>query len=366
MLNNIVGGKRSGCLGPVGGAIFGALIFLSAFLLIWFNEGRPNLAVVAADSLPVGAGSVDPANEGRFLAVTGRLAARPLGDELFLAPGGYLQIKRTVEMYAWVEKRRGDADNREYSYEQEWTASPESGEQFAQPAGHRNPPLDLPGGSFTASGGRLGAFPVDLATLQLPAAEELQLDRSVLLRGSQEQISGRYLFRGFGTLERPEMGDIRISFSVVPGDREVTAFGAQGDGRLEAYWSEKYDVSLYRALAGGREAAIDQLDTEHTVSGWIMRALSLLMLWGGLALILGPLTAVLAVLPMAIRQAGGCAVGLLTFVPAFALWAVAEAIAIVAHNPWLLAGTVLLAIAAAVVFARRWRPRESVQPGLSA
>lgn len=357
MLNTIARGQR-GCSGTVAGAIFGALLFLSAFALIWFNEGRPNLAAVAADSQPASAGSVDPANEGRFLAVTGRLTARPLGDELFLSPGPYLQIRRTVEMYAWVEKRRGGSDNPEYSYEQEWTASPESGEGFARPAGHRNPPLDLAGGEYTARDGRLGAFAVDLGNLQLPAAEELQLDRSVLRRGSQEQISERYIFRGFGTLERPEMGDIRISFAVVPAEREVTAFGAQREGRLEAYWSEKYDVSLYRALAGGRAAAIEQLDTEHTVSGWIMRGVSLLMLWGGLALILGPLTAVLSVLPGAIRQAGGCAVGLLTFIPAFALWAVAETIAIVAHNPWLLAATVLLAIGAAVLLARRWRPRE--------
>jgi hypothetical protein len=357
-MRNIIAGGRGGCFGSVGGAIFGALLFLSAFVLIWFNEGRPNLAAVAADSQPASAGSLDPANDGRFLAVTGRITASPLGDELFVAPGPYLKLKRTVEMYAWVEKRRGDSDNREYTYEQEWTASPESGESFARPSGHRNPPLDLAGGEYTARDGRLGAFAVDLAALQLPAAEELQLDRSVLRRGSQEQISGGYIFRGFGTPERPEIGDIRISFAAVPAEREVTAFGAQRDGRLEAYWSEKYDVSLYRALAGSRAAALDQLDTEHTVTGWILRLVSLLMLWGGLALILGPVTALLNLLPGAIRQAGGCAVGLITFIPAFALWAVAEAIAIVAHNPWLLAATVLLAIGGAVLLARRWQARE--------
>jgi hypothetical protein len=189
----------------------------------------------------------------------------------------------------------------------------------------------------------------------------------VLRRGSQEQLSGRYIFRGFGSLERPEMGDIRVSFEVVRGDREVTAFGAQRGGRLEAHWSEKYDVSLYRALDGSRASAIEQLDTEHTVTGWILRVVSLLMLWGGLGLILGPLSALISVLPGAIRQAGGCAIGLLTFIPAFALWAIAETIAIVAHNPWLLAATLLLAIGIGVVVARRWGAREaSVQPSLGA
>lgn len=362
MLNNIVKAKDAGCFGTIGGSIAGGLIFLSAFILIWFNEGRPNLAVVAADSIPVSASTVNRANEGQFLAVSGRLTSSPLSDELFLAPGNYLQIERIVEMYAWVERRDSETD--EYYYDQKWTTNPENSKEFFFSSEHYNPPLELPGGTYTARNGRLGAFAVDLAMLDLPAAEQLELNRSVLRRGSQEQSSGRYIFRGFGTLENPEIGDIRINFKVVRGDREVTAFGEQQGERLEPYWSEKYDVVLYRALDGSRASAIEQLDTEHTIIGWVLRAVSLLMLWGGLALVLGPISALISVLPGAIRQASGCALGLLTFIPAFILWAIAEVIAIVAHNPWLLATTVLLAVVAGVVIARRWRPQAGAQPSL--
>jgi hypothetical protein len=371
--SNILTIKPSGCLGTVMnsfvGSIFGLLIFLGAFFTIWFNEGRPNLALVAAESLPAGAGRVDAANENQFLALTGRLTAQPLGDDLFLRPGDYLQIRRTVEMYAWVEERRSGADSNDtgpsaYTYDQQWTASPESGDSFAQPSGHRNPRLELEGGTFTAEGAQLGAYAVDLSSLQLPSEEALPLGRSALLPRSQEQIGGDYIFRGFGSLERPEIGDVRISFAVVPADREVTAFGAQRNGRLEPYWSERYDVSLYRALPGSREAAIAQLDSEHRTMGWILRVVSLLMLWGGLALAAGPLTAMAGFLP-ALRQVGGCAVSMLLLIPAIILWAIAEAVAIIAHNPWLLAGTALLIIVALLVAARLWRlgPRE--QPSVS-
>lgn len=363
MLNDIIKAKGDGCSGAIGASIAGVLIFLSAFLLIWFNEGRPNLAVVAADSLSVGAGIVNRSNEGQFLAVSGRLTASPLSDELFLAQGNYLQIERIVEMYAWVEKR--DSETNEYYYDQKWTTSPENSEQF-EFSDYYNPPLELPSGTYTAPNGRIGAFAVDLAMLDLPAAEQLELNRSVLRRGSQEQVSGNYIFRGFGTLERPEIGDIRISFKVVRGDREVTAFGEQQGERLEPYWSEKYDAVLYRALDGNRASAIEQLDTEHTITGWVLRGVSLLMLWGGLALALWPISALISVLPGVIRQTGGCALGLITFIPAFILWIIAEVIAIVAHNPWLLAATVLLVIVAGVLIARRWRPQTSPQPSLGA
>lgn len=356
-------------MGSVVGAVFGVVLFLLAFPVIWFGEGRTDMAEVAARSVPASAAAVAPENEGQLVAITGQLEAAPLGDAQLLAPGAYLRLERVVEMFAWVEETRterqdnlggGSTERTTYTYERSWTSSPESGESFYQPSGHRNPPLPIEGATLTATGGQLGAFAVDLGAMGLPAVKELPLTPAMVVKNSPWRLAGGFLFQGKGGPESPQVGDVRISYRAVPAGAQVTAFGEQRGARLEPYRTRQGD-ELYRALEGGRAAAIEELRVEDTIIHWIFRIGSLLMLWLGLTLLFGPALAVLGVLPV-LKQAGGCVVSLLTFVVALLLWAVVEAVAIIAHNPWLLLGTALLLAAIAFFFARRYRAAARARP----
>jgi hypothetical protein len=265
-------------------------------------------------------------------------------------------------MYAWVEDKRterrdnvggGSTERTTYTYERRWTASPDSGEDFYQPSGHRNPPLPIEGVTLTATGGQLGAFAVDLSTMGLPSATELALTPALVIKSASWRLAGNVLFQGKGAPDSPQIGDVRISYRAVPTSVQVTAFGEQNGARLQPYVTRQGD-ELYRALEGSRSEAIKQLQVEDTIFDWIFRIGALLMLWLGLTMLLGPLSAVLGVLPV-LKQASGCVTSLITFVVAFVLWVAVELVAIIAHNIWLLLGIIVLLLAIGVFFARRNR-----------
>lgn len=160
------------------GALIGLLLFFGAFFVIWWNEGRANIALVAAESMPVPASTINPANEGQFVAVTGELvASAPIGDEPYLQPGNYLFLERKAEMFAWDEESRSETRDKlgggsetvtEYRYEKKWTTSPDNSANFKDPEGHTNPPMAVEGREVEAPGATLGAFALDLKRLSLP------------------------------------------------------------------------------------------------------------------------------------------------------------------------------------------------------
>src|SRR5215212_2658703 len=57
------------------GVLFGIILFVVAFPVLWFNEGRTNMATVAQSSVQVDGASVNTQTEGQQVAVAGPLAS---------------------------------------------------------------------------------------------------------------------------------------------------------------------------------------------------------------------------------------------------------------------------------------------------
>src|SRR3954454_786551 len=133
------------------GVLLGIILFLVAFPVLWFNEGRTNMATVAKASVLVDGARVSAQTEGQQVAVAGTLASNErLGDSPYLAAGAYVQLNRKVEMYAWVEHKSSETHKdaggsstttTTYTYDKQWTSSPEDSQEFEHPQGHANPPL---------------------------------------------------------------------------------------------------------------------------------------------------------------------------------------------------------------------------------
>lgn len=288
------------------GVIFGILLFLGSFFVIWRNEGRTNLADVAQDSIAVSAATVDNSADGEMVAATGTLAAaEPLGDPEFLQPGAYLELERTVEIYAWVERSSSKTETNtggssttttEYTYEKTWTSNPPNSANFKEPAGHENYDLTIHEASFTASSASVGAYAVDLNQLALPSSEPVALSQSNVVADSGFEVVGDYLFLGTGSLQQPAVGDVRISYRAVPSGQDVTVFGKQEGNRIVPYVHRGEDT-LYSAHVGTREMGIAAMDAAHRTSTWLFRGIGFLMMWIGLTLILGPISTFLDVLP---------------------------------------------------------------------
>ncbi|MEI7646568.1 MAG: TMEM43 family protein [Chloroflexales bacterium] len=341
-------------------ALIGGLLFIAAFPVIWIGEGRTNLADVAATSVVARTERADVANEGKLIAVTGALEANPLGDSPYLQPGAYLRVERIAEMYAWVETTRTETRDRAgggtttettYTYSKQWTSSPESGSGFHISTGHRNPAMEFSSATLSATGGTLGAYGLDLKSLDLPSAQDLPLRPAMIGMVDGIRLTGNYLLMGRSSLDTPQVGDVRISYKVLSSGKALTVFGTQHGQRIDAYLTPKGD-RLYRGLEGDRAAAIHELQVEDTIMDWVIRIGSLLMMWVGLSMLLGPINAAFGLLPF-MRQAGGCLIGLITLAVSLPIWGATVLVAIIAHNIWLMIGVALLVMGGAFFFLRR-------------
>src|SRR5437868_3338479 len=99
-------GLGGNLMDSIKGVAMGGLLFLLSFVVLWWNEGRPDLSLVAKRSQVVGPAAVSAAGEGKLVSVTGTVEIDDkVGDPMFLQPGPYVRLERVVEMFAWTEKK---------------------------------------------------------------------------------------------------------------------------------------------------------------------------------------------------------------------------------------------------------------------
>ncbi|PJA41444.1 MAG: hypothetical protein CO182_06655, partial [Lysobacterales bacterium CG_4_9_14_3_um_filter_62_6] len=136
-------GKR--LTNSITGAILGGCLFIAAFPLLWWNEGR---AISEYRALSEGADAVvnvandriAAANEGKLVHVSGRVEATPLiADAGIGVSVDGLALRRIVEMYQWQESREthekktlgGGSDTvTEYKYQTDWDDDPVNSADF--------------------------------------------------------------------------------------------------------------------------------------------------------------------------------------------------------------------------------------------
>lgn len=335
----------------------GLLLMLSAFITLWLNEGRVNLADVARRSQPLPAETTDASAEGQFASITGRLtAAESVGDDLFLRAGDYVRVERQVEMYAWTETEQSDEETTSYVYEQTWTSDVPASAGFANPEGHENPPLPFPGGVFLASQAAIGAYTFDPGQMTLPRNQRLPLSPALITEASYPIVED-FIFLGAGTLANPNIGDVRVSYWVVPANVVATAFARVQGNTLQPYYHND-KVSLYRVLLGDRVAALEMLQFEYRAALWGVRFAGFSLMWGGVALLFSPINLLLGWLP-GLRGVGRWLTGLVSGVIAGILALATILIGYLAHN--LLALIIFLLLIAAGVAL--WQRRSQTQVG---
>ena len=351
------------------GVLFGIILFLVAFPVLWFNEGRTNMATVAQSSVLVDGTSVNAQTEGKQVAVAGTLASNEqLGDPPYLAEGAYVQLNRNVEMFAWVEHKSTDTrkdvggsstTTTTYTYEKQWTSSPDDSDTFEHPQGHTNPPLPVQSTTIVVSSASVGAYAINPADITLPSGQDIRLNSEMVTTNKNRRLVGNYILLGAGSSDTPQLGDIRISYNGVPANTRAIAFGKQQGATLIPYLTAKND-RLYRVfLNTDRAGAIQEMNTEYTVIGWVLRLVGFLMMWIGLCLCFGPITTFLDVLPF-LGSAGRFVVGLVAFPVALVLSIITIVISILAHNILALIVVLGLLIGGVMLWSRVRKQR--VQP----
>jgi hypothetical protein len=346
-------------LQSIKGVLFGLLLFVAAFPVLWFNEGY---AVKTAKSLTEGAktvvtvafGAVNPANEGRLVHVTGRAAATGNAtDPEFGVSVNAVKLSRKVEMYQWKEssstrkeKHVGGSETTTttYSYALAWSEQPVDSARFKKPEGHLNPPMPFRSAEYAASEAVLGGFQLTSGIIgQLTASDPVDISGARLpdSLAAKARPSGS----GFetGDPSSPQPGDLRVTFTQLK-DADINVVARQIGNTFEPYRA-KAGGTIQLVAMGAQSAGtmFAEAKTENSMRTWIFRAVGLLLMFIGLALIFAPLSTLGDVVPVI----GGLlrlGTGLIAGVMALCLSLMTIATAWIAYRPVLGAGLLALAV----------------------
>lgn len=358
----------------------GLLLFLIAFPLLFWNEGR---AVKRAKALETGAGAVvsvqadkvDPANEGKLVHVTAKADTKDvLTDPLFKISSTAIRLERRVEMYQWkqnesskTEKQLGGGTKKTtvYTYEKVWSDKPVNSAYFKE-AGHENPGFPFESEKLRANHVTLGDFllndslvdrlgdsrklPVP-ADYKLPAALSGKSDAAYVhvsrkssapSQVSQEQPADN---AGDAALTEPAIGDLRISWSaVVP--HEVSIVARQTGKTFSAYPVGSDSILLIADSVQSAEAMFQSAQSANSAMTWFLRIAGLVMMYVGLSCVLRPLSVLMDVIPF-LGDLIGAGISLISFLIALPCTLVTIAVAWIYYRPLL--GIGLLVVAAALI-----------------
>jgi hypothetical protein len=346
------------------GIFFGLLLFVVAFPLLFWNEGR---AVKTYKTLKEGAGAVisvpadqvDPANAGKLIHVTGRAVTEDmLTDPVFGLSANALQLRRRVEMYQWEEESSSTTEKKvgggtrtvtTYSYDKTWSDRAINSSGFRK-SGHNNPgSMPYADAEQIADRVMLGAFklPTSLVSRiggaqQLPVSSETPLPDELAGR-AQRHGSGIYIGNNPSD---PQIGDVRIHFEVVP-QQEISVVAQQTGGSFTAYQtSAGGTVELLQRGTKTAEAMFQKAQTDNKILTWILRVVGFILMLIGLNMIFKVFSVLADVLPF-LGSIVGAGTGIISFLIAGVLSLITIAVAWIVFRPLL--GAILLAVAVVLI-----------------
>ncbi|MFC1854943.1 TMEM43 family protein [Thermodesulfobacteriota bacterium] len=362
------------------GIIIGLILFVAAFPLLFWNEGR---SVKRYNTLKEGEGAVvavpadnvDPANEGRLVQLTGTADTEDtLTDGAFDISEQAIRLKRTTKMYQWKESSKstktkkvggGTTTKTVYSYTKEWSEALIRSQSFKKPTGHENPG-SKPYSSFTKSAKSvaLGAFIlsstlVDKINNFTPLSVSSTNAGSVELPEKVKPYDGGYYIGADPTV--PKVGDLRISFAVV--SPSTVSIVSKQIGNSFSPYKTKAGGTIELLQVGAHDAGemFGKAHSDNKALTWGIRVGGFFMMFFGILLMLKPLSVFADVIPILgnIVETGSALIaGLIAGICSL----ITIAIAWIFYRPILAIILIAISIALAVVIREKMKSKEPVDP----
>ncbi len=357
------------------GTIAGLMLFLSAFAVLFWNEGR---AVDTHKMLQEGAGAVvsissstvDPANAGKLVHVSGKTSTNDvLEDPIFGVSLNAIVLRRKVEMLQWQETKKsvttkkvggGTETKSTYSYKKDWSESLIDSNKFEYADGHENPAFMIfETESWNAKNVSLGAFKLTPSQIgNIGGAEKYDLTKENRIKkkiAGKARVVGGVMF--IGSKAQDKVGDLRVQMEVVyPGD--VSIIAAQS-GNSFAPYATKVGGSISMLRTGVKSAAemFQAAEAANTTLTWVMRFVGFMMMFSGLKMIVRILSVLADIVPLfgSIVSGGTSLIALLV---ALFLSLITIAIAWIFYRP-LIGGILILVAIGALVMARSKSKKEA-------
>jgi len=350
------------------GILIGLVMFIVAFPVLFWNEGRAvqtakSLGEGASEVVSVASDNVETTNEGKLVYVTGDATTTDsVSDPKFGVTVSALRLERVAEMYQWEESKTsnsqkhlggGETTVSNYKYEKVWSPKLINSGGFKQASGHENPQtIPVTNQTWTAKSVTLGGFTLpDVLIDKMDKTERYAADEQAVSNAAPD-VQNRFKLRqgGYYLGENPgspAIGDTRIAFKVVR-PATVSIVARQIQNTFEAYQAKAGgSVLLLTYGTVGPDAMFKTAEKANKTLTWIFRAAGFLLMSIGLFLIFNPLAVVADVVPIfgSLLRAGVAGfVGLV----ASALSLVTISVAWLTYRPLL--GIALLVLAAASVW----------------
>ncbi|XP_076012610.1 transmembrane protein 43 [Genypterus blacodes] len=369
-----------------GGTVVGVALFFLSFYVLFTNEGR---ALRTASSLDEGlsqvvtlhrGSSLDEQNNNRLVHLSAPLyTSQHLHDPNYRVEVHAAKLKRQVEMYQWVEyqESRDYEENGEkksettYSYNTEWKSELINSRHYDQEIGHINP----------------SAMAVESVTVVAPV---IRVDSFVLSEGLVEQIDnfqtlslkhfttadldsfltidGDYFYHTSNP-RRPEVGDVRVSFSYAGLSGEspqlgpaqtVTVVAKQAGENLKPFRTksgEYLEILYLKELSA--EEVFELKHHDNQMMTWGLRAAGWMLMFLGIQLMMRIIYTLVDWVPV-LRELVSIGLGLFAICIACSLSLLTIGVGWLFYRPFVAAGLVALALVP-VLIARSQVPSKKNQ-----
>jgi hypothetical protein len=358
------------------GVFFGIILLIAAPILLFWNEKRTvdtTIALAEGKSVTIAAdpAKVDPKNEGKLIHVSGMASTkRELSDDVGGVSLVALRLKRTVEVYQWIEHQSsqtkdkiggGQETTTTYTYDKKWSDRLVDSTSFKEKEGHINPTeKSVDSQEWTVDDATIGAFTVsptllgmlsDFTDVPMPPQTE------TLIPGAQSQrkMVDNKLYLNTMDPAVPVVGDTRVFYTAItPQDLSIIAL--QRGSTFDAYKTKNgQTIQLIEQGNHSIDEMFANAQAGNMVMAWILRVVGVLLIFIGFNLILGVLPAIAMVLPFFGRFVGG-GMALLAFFLTVIVASIVIALAWFAARPILSLGLVVVIVIAIVLLMKRSTP----------
>ena len=336
--------KKQGFFGKMGNSFasipLGIVIVIFGCMMLWNNEKKNVINIKDVKEMrenikTISSEEVNSDYEGKLIATYGKLnyGDSYLVDSTFGISVKTPILKRTVEMYEWIETSETKDEETTYSYSKEWSEKVVDSSNFKKSSDHTNPtymPYDSE--KYLVDSLKVGAY--DLASVfkgKLSAEKDLlNLEPGVALPEGYT-VNGKYITNS-KDVENPEVGDIRISFTYGEYD-DVTVLGKQTGSKIGEYTTKK-NSTIVRLEKGEHDGnyLINSIESGNKFSKWMWRILGAILVCMGVSMILSPLTTLIGYIPFLGKIVNG-AIGVVSSTVGIAISLVVIAIAWLVYRP---------------------------------
>ena len=364
--------------GAIKGIVVGLVLFVAAFPVLFWNEGR---AVKRYKTLDEGAGSVitlpeaivNPENEGRLVHVYGKAVTDEIvTDEEFDVSINAIRLQRDVSMYQWKENKKRTSKKKvgggkktvtTYSYSKSWSSSLIDSSRFKKPTGHQNPGvMPYESSKFEAEEVFLGEFTLSRSLIgKIGNSTVVPVDGLANIDDiSNAAFHGTSIYIGDNP-SAPQIGDLRITYRVIK-PTEVSIVSRQIDQTFEPYRSRAGGtINMLRSGIVGVENMFEQARQSNAMWTWILRAGGFILMLIGVGMILRPLSVAADVVPF-LGNIMGIGIGILSLLIAAPFTFLTVALAWLFHRPLIgIVFLVLAAVASGLIFVLPKRYKTSGQ-----